>query len=63
MPAHFAILIDADGCVIGSAYPEYVRELARDIKPFQRIETVDRAEWTARAEPCLKNQCQHREAS
>lgn len=58
-PTHFAILVSPDGCVRGSAWAEYIGDLAEDLKPGWVVRVVDRAEWTARAEPCLKDRCSH----
>lgn len=59
-PSTFLIMIDADGCVRGSAYPSAADDLAEGMKPGWRIEQVGRNEWERRAEPCLRGACEHR---
>jgi hypothetical protein len=72
--ADFWIRIAPTGCVYGSALEEYVGPLAEDAhKEFTpkvadrrreaaegwRHELVGRDEWKRRAEPCLRNRCNH----
>lgn len=74
----FWIRINPQGCVTGSALGEYVGPLAEDAhKEFTpkiadrrreaaegwRHELVSHDEWRRRAEPCLRRQCNHRNAA
>lgn len=74
----FWIRINPQGCVEGSVYASYLDEDStqgahaefvpeRATRLYEaahgwRHERVDRAEWKRRAEPCLRGDCQHRQA-
>lgn len=75
----FWIRINPQGCVQGSVYASVLAEDStegaharfvpeRPTRLYEaahgwRHERVDRAEWKRRAEPCLRAECQHRQAA
>jgi hypothetical protein len=72
----FWIRINPQGCVEGSAlgygtdaerahkqFTPRVRDRRREAAEGYRHELVGHAEWKLRAEPCLRGQCEHRQAA